>query len=204
MRFAARVCLSVLALLVADFTTCAAEKTPRFTSGQYEQLMLAVNSRGTVTGYYREEQGRGVVKTCAFYLAGKGKYGEIPVVTWNERAFRGTLRALKDGVRLKIAQAHEHPGCGLVLPPQIAQGIDFARVEDAAWTELRRISSARAHFHSAPDASRVLKSFAVKGDIVVVIAQKGGWVEVEYRKKKVTTKGWIPAKTTAKLTPPEP
>ena len=81
--------------------------------------MLAVNSRGMVTGYYREEQGRSVVKACTFYLAGTGKGGEIPVVTWNEQAFRGTLKALRNGVRLKIVQGREHPGCGLVLLPLI-------------------------------------------------------------------------------------
>lgn len=87
--------------------------------------------------------------------------------------------------------------------PQIAQGMDLDRLEDAAWTELRRISSARAYFHSTPDASRILKSFAVSGDVVGVIAQKGDWIEVEHRRKKVTTKGWIPANTAPKLTSPE-
>lgn len=203
MRTTTRLGLSVLLLLVAVLPACAGESAPRFTSGQYEQLMLAVDSEGRLTGYYREEQGEGVVKTCTFYLVGQGAGGEIPVVTWSERPFQGTLKAQKDGVTLKIEKGRQHPGCGLVLLPQIAEGLDFDRVAEAAWSELRRISSGRAHFHSAPDAARVLKSFVVSGDIVGVVARKGTWLEVEYRGKKVTTKGWIAASDTAQLAPPE-
>lgn len=194
---------SVLALLVVGLLAAAGETAPRFKSGQYEQLMLAVDSQGKVTGYYREEQGEGAVKTCAFYLAGKGMGGEIPIVTWSDRAFPGTLSAQNDAVSLKVEKGREHPGCGLVLLPQIAQGIEFDRVADAGWSELRTISSARAHFHSAPDAARALKAFVVSGDVVGVVDQKGDWLKVEYRGKKATTKGWILADTTAKLAPPE-
>ncbi len=204
MRCTARLVVSLCLFLVVVPPACASDGTARFAAGQYEQLMLAVSPEGTVTGYFREEQGEGVVKTCSFYLAGRGTGGEIPVVTWSEQAYPGTLKAQKDGVTLKIAEGLEHPGCGLVLLPQITEGLDFDRVADATWIELRRISKARVRFHTAPDPARVLKSFVVSGDVVAVVARKDAWLEIEYRGTKVTTKGWIPESDTEPLVPPKP
>ena len=202
-RTSLRAGLNFVALLAVCLSACAGESAPRFKSGYYEQLMIAVDAQGRLTGYFREDQGQGVVKSCAFYLSGKGTGGEIPVSTWSERTFPGTLKAEKDGVRLKIEKGQDHPGCGLVLLPQIAQGLGFDRVADAKWSELRRISSPRAYFHAAPDATKVQKAFVVAGDVVGVVAEKGEWLEVEYRGAKATTKGWIPVNNTAKLVPPE-
>jgi hypothetical protein len=165
--------------------------------------MLAVDSHGNVTGYYREQQGDRGVKTCSFYLAGHGTGAEIPVVTWSDRTLQGTLKAHNDSVRLTVENGREHPGCGLVLLPQITKGLELDRVADARWSELRRITTPKSYFHSAPDPSRVLKAFVVSGDVVGVIGQKGEWLEVEYRGRTSTTRGWILDKTTSKLTPPD-
>ena len=40
--------------------------------------------------------------------------------TWNETTFSGTISVKAEGVELAVPHASEHPGCGLVLPPQIA------------------------------------------------------------------------------------
>src|SRR5471032_1382701 len=40
-------------------------------SGKYEGLMLAVTPEHQVEGYYAEELGEGVTRSCAFYLQGK-------------------------------------------------------------------------------------------------------------------------------------
>ncbi len=203
MQAAARLGLALLAVLVAGIVASADGVTARFRSGHYEQLILAVDPRGRVTGYYREDQGQGVVKRCAFYIAGRGKGGAIAVVTWSERAFPGTLTAQKDGVNLRIAQGREHAGCGLVLLPQISQGLDLDRVGDGKWTELRKISSPRAYIHSAPDTAENRKAFGVSGDLVGVISKQGAWLNVDYFGRNGTVRGWIRANTSSKLVPPE-
>jgi hypothetical protein len=184
---------------------CGADVTPgasRFESGVYEGLMLAVDAQGSITGFFREEQGEGVTKTCSFFLAGKATSDEISVVTWNDKVFPGTIKAEKDGVRLKIARGREHPGCGLVLLPQISDGITFDQVAKAKWIGLRRIVQQRAYLHSEPVSSKKLRAFVVRGDVVGVISESGEWLQVEYPGRKMTTKGWLQANDTMKLDPP--
>ncbi len=165
--------------------------------------MLAVDSGGNITGYFRQQQGEGVVKTCAFFLAGKGASGEIPIVTWNAQAFQGTIKPERQGITVKVERGREHPGCGLVLSPEIARGLELDRITEAKWIDLRQIAQERVRFHSAPDAAHVLRSFVVSGDVVGVISERGDWIEVEYRGDKRTSGGWILTRTTRKLLPPE-
>ena len=165
--------------------------------------MLAVDAQGGITGYYREDQGEGVVKRCAFFLAGKVAAGESPVVTWNQGKFPGSLTPSSDGVKLRVDQGREHPGCGLVLLPQIASGLELDLVGAATWQELRRIVDTRANLHSAPDEGKKMRAFLTKGDVVGVIAESGDWLHVEYPDKGKTTRGWVRAGATRKLTVPE-
>jgi hypothetical protein len=174
----------------------------KFKSGQYEQLMLAIDSQGNLTGYYHEDQGQGISKRCEFYLSGKGFGGEIPVLTWSNRTLPGTLTALSGSVKLRIEKGRDHAGCGQVLLPQINQGLKFDLTEDAAWSELRQISSDRSNFYMEPDAAKALKTFVVRGDIVGIIVRNGEWLLTEYHGAKSTTKGWLVADTTSKLSSP--
>jgi hypothetical protein len=177
---------------------------PRLRSGIFEGLLLAVNPQGEITGYYREEQGEGVVKTCSFFLAGKVAGGAASVTTWSMQRFPGRLTPQSDGVELRIKQGDEHPGCGLVLPPLIASGMGFSLVRETNWRELRRIVDKRANFHSAPSEAKKMRAFVVTGDVVGVIAESGEWLEVEYPGKEKTTRGWVRAAATQKLTAPAP
>jgi hypothetical protein len=188
------------------FAASAFAKTPapRLRSGVYEGLMLAVDPQGGITGYYREEQGEGVVKTCSFFLTGKAAAGATPVMTWSSQRFSGTLTPRSDGVELRIKQGDEHSGCGLVLPPLIATGLEFDLVQETNWRELRRIADKRVNFHSAPSEAKKLRAFVVTGDVVGVISESGEWLEVEYPGQKKTTRGWVRAAATQKLTAPAP
>jgi hypothetical protein len=173
-----------------------------FKPGYYEGLMLAVDQERNLTGFYREEQGEGVVKNCSFFVSGKATSDEINIATWNKEVFPGTLRAEKEGLKLKIAKGREHPGCGLVLLPQIAEGLLLDQVYNSKWVGLRVISSQRAYFYSGPDSSKKLRSFIVKGDVVGVLSENNEWLQVEYIGGKKTTKGWIHANETVKPAPP--
>ena len=190
-------------LLIISAPTLAERARPQLKSGQYEHLMLAIDEHDHLTGFYHEEQGVGVVKSCTFYLAGRVEEDQSSVVTWSNKAFPGKLKANTDGVTLQIENGREHTGCGLVLLPEINSGLDLDRVADAEWLELRKVSMPSVHFHKSPDARSELKSYVVDGNIVSVTARKGDWLKVEYRGVKHTTKGWIPVNATVALTPAE-
>lgn len=179
-----------------------AAEGPRFESGVFEGLMLAVDEQGLVTGYYQEDQGEGVTKRCSFFLSGQAGAGTIPILTWRNEVFPGTLQAADRSVRLQIERGREHPGCAAVLLPQIASGIGLDRVAEARWTALRRIASYRSHFHSEPQQANRLRAFVVRGDVVGVLAERGDWLQVEYLGPKARTSGWIRARDTAKPAPP--
>jgi hypothetical protein len=179
----------------------AADGSSGFRSGVYEGLTLAVDGTGLITGYYREVQGEGVTKSCAFFLKGQARGGDAEVSTWSDRIRPGQLVARPDGVQLRIENGRQHAGCGLVLMPQIAEGLDLDLVENAEWIELRTVASERAYFHSARDASSRLRAFVVRGDVVGVLSRSGEWLRAEYRGSKRTT-GWIRASDTLKVDPP--
>lgn len=165
--------------------------------------MLAVDPQGGITGYYREALGDA---SCSFFLAGKAATGATPVSTWSDdQRFPGTLTPESDGVVLRIEQGLDYPGCGLVLMPEIASsGMDRSLIRETKWRELRRIADKRAHFHSAPSDAKKTRAFVVTDDVVGVLSESGEWLEVEYPGKKKTTRGWVRAAATQKLTAPAP
>lgn len=198
-----RLAATVPTLFLVWSAGCSGENAAPLTAGQCEQLMLAVDSHAKVTGYFHEQQGDAPAKCCAFFLAGKTRAsGEIPIITWNDDVFAGTLTPQHNAVKLRIEHGREHPGCGLVLLPQIASGLGLDRVADGKWSELRRITQQRAHFHSAPDAASRERSFVVSGDVVGVLERRGEWLHAEYRGEHRKTVGWITTNATRELTAP--
>ena len=194
----------IITILLLVIAPASAERSPsRFKSGQYENLKLAIDESGHLTGIYHEEQGDGVVKSCSFYLAGLVDGDKSTVVTWSNKAFTGKLKANRDSVTLQIENGLDHLGCGLVLMPEIKSGLDLERDSLSELLELRKVSSPRVHFHEKADAKSELKSYLVDGNIVGVMVRKGDWIEVEYQGVKRTTKGWIPVSSTEALTPPK-
>lgn len=193
--------LLALAALAPD-ATMAQGGVREFRPGWYEALMLAVDGQGHITGYYREEQGAGVTKTCSFFLKGQARAGEAEIRTWSDRVLPGHLRAESDGVVMRIEGGSEHAGCQLVMLPQVSEGLPLDLVETAEWIELRRISSQRAYLHSDRKASSRLRAFVVRGDVVGVTSRSGAWLQAEYRGGKGKTVGWIRARDTAALVLP--
>jgi len=73
-------------------------------------------------------------KTCAFSISGHvSGPGAVPVTTAGLEAFPGTLAATQDGVTLAVPDGRQHPGCGLVLLPQIARGLDLDLTRRTDW-----------------------------------------------------------------------
>lgn len=170
-------------------------------SGIYEGLMLAVDARGAVTGYYRDVEGGGVTKTCSFFLSGHEKGGRADVLTWRTEAFPGSLQPADQGVILRIENGRDHPGCASVLPPLISDGLLLDLDSRADWTSLRRVSTKRAYLLKKPN-DRKGTSYLVMGDIVGVLSKSRDWLNIEYANDGRRTRGWLRAAETAELKPP--
>ncbi len=180
----------------------AQAETIQFEPGIYENLLLAVNKNGVITGYYREEQGEGVTKTCEFFLQGEAKEGVANIITWGNKPFAGVIKAGTTEINLKIEKGREHPGCGLVLMPEIARGLSFDLITKAPWSELRTIASEKSYFYSEPNSAKRLKSYLVKGDVVGVVAIQDNWLQIEYYSSNAKiTRRWICSQNTATLEP---
>lgn len=186
----------IIIIALASMTNACAESV-RFEPGVYENLLLAVNSNGVVTGYYREAQGEGAVKTCAFTFKGEAKAGVANILVGSDKSFAGEIKAGSDDVNLKIAKGRELPGCGLVLMPEIASGLSFDLITKAPWIELRIIASEKSYFYSEPKADKQLKAYLVKGDVVGIVASEGDWLQIDYYSSSgKTSRRWINNKET--------
>lgn len=171
-------------------------------SGVYEGLMFAVDAHGKATGYYQENQGEGVIKTCSFYISGNVTSDEFNVMTWNDQVFPGKIKLDKKGIKLVIEKGREHPGCGLVLLPEISEGIVLEEVKKTNWIDLRVVSVKRAYLYSKPIASKKLSLFVVSGNVVAVASVSGEWAQIEYIGERKTTKGWIYLNQVKAIEPP--
>ncbi len=171
--------LPIIAPLLASITNACAGPIA-FEPGVYENMLLAVSSNGTITGYYREAQGEGVVKTSAFTFKGEAQADVAHIFVGSDQSFPGKIRAEIDGINLTIPKGLEILGCGLVLMPEIKEGLSYDLITKAPWRELRTIVSDKSHFYSEPKADKKLKSCLVRGDVVGVIAEEGHWAHIDY------------------------
>lgn len=191
--------LSIITIALASLTNACAEPVA-FKSGIYENLLLAVNSDGVVTGYYREAQGEGIAKTCAFTFKGEADADKANIFVGADESFPGEIQAETDGINLKIAKARELPGCGLVLMPEIADGLSYDLITKVSWSELRTIISEKSYFYSEPKVDKKLKSYLVKGDVVGVVAKEGDWLQIDYYSDSgKMSRRWINNKEAASL-----
>lgn len=191
-------------LLIFSTSCRAGDIDRKFTPGVYETMLLAVDSNSELLGYYHESQGDGVVKTCSFFLKGKSVRGEASIVTWSDRAFAGLLSTAGDGqVILKIEQGREHPGCGLVLLPEISNGITLSQTAESKWTTLKIVKGDRASLFAAPALERKTIAYFIKDDVLGVLSAHGEWANVEFpRAGKKSIRGWVRLDDLRDLIPP--
>ena len=194
----------------------AGETSQKLVPGVYEFLMLAVDPGNEVLGFYRESQGEGVVKTCSFFLKGRMKDGQANIASWSGlfhgpsidegKVFPGLLKN-KGGndVSLKIERGPEHPGCSLVLMPQISdEGLVLERTNEAKWVSLKIVKNDRAPLFSEPVSGKKTKSYFIKNDVLGVVSMNGEWINVEFpREGKQPVKGWVKSNDVQDLQPPQ-
>lgn len=188
----------IITLALASLTNACAEPIA-FEPGVYESLLLAVNPNGAITGYYREAQGEGVVKTCAFTFKGEAHVGIANIFVGAE-SFPGKIQAETDGINLKIPKGRELPGCGLILMPEISEGLSYDLITKAPWKDLRNITSEKSYFHSEPKFDKKLKSYLVRGDVIGVVREEGDWLQIDYYSDSGNmSRRWINSKETSLL-----
>ncbi len=149
-------------------------------SGVYEGLAVAISPAGDISGYFSEELGGDVKRGCSFFLTGKLKGTTATLKTWSDMVYPGLLRFEGQDAVLKIAKGRHHPGCASVMMPEIASGLSLEKTVATKWTAIRKISAAKAYFYAAPMAAKRAKAYVVVGDVVGVLQEKPGWLEVEY------------------------
>lgn len=194
------IAVTIFIILVIPAVVIAAD----LKSGIYENLALAVAPNGTVIGRYEESQGEGVSKNCSFFLRGKSRNGEATVITWSDHVLSGIVKAVKGGVDLKVAKGTEHAGCGLVLLPQISDGLALDLVRQTKWLDLVRITTERAVLHTDPSGSGETRGFLHKGTTVGVITRRNGWLLVESIFQQKAKSGWIRESEAKQPKPPLP
>ncbi|MDL2184208.1 hypothetical protein P5706_08420 [Pseudomonas sp. ChxA] len=189
--------MSVLSLCALAPTLAGAAELH---SGKYEGLMLAVTPEHQVEGYYAEELGEGVTRSCAFYLQGPPE----ALTTWLDNAYPGSVVPSSDGVTLTVEQGREHPGCLSVLMPEIATGLELTETANTQWIGLVTVSADKAYLLEEPDADAAKRPYIVKDDVVGVLAFKDGWAKVEFTNAKDHTyTGWISQDQYARLAAPQ-
>ncbi len=173
--------------------------SPALHSGKYEGLMLAVTPEHEVEGFYAEELGEGVTRSCAFYLQGKPE----ALTTWLDDAYPGSVKPSSDGVTLTVEQGRQHPGCMSVLMPEIATGLDLTQTASNNWIGLVTVSAEKAYLLKNPGDKAAKRPYIVKDDVVGVLAFKEGWAQVEFTNAKDRTfTGWISQDQYSRLAAP--
>ncbi|QXE86380.1 hypothetical protein KP003_18795 [Geomonas nitrogeniifigens] len=171
-------------------------KAGEFRSGIYENVIIAMDKSGSITGRYQESQGEGVRKTCSFYFKGKAQGGVAEIITWSDRQLPGLIKAVNEGVELKVPGGREHAGCGLVLLPDIAEGLSFDLLYPTDWQKLTTIVASARLRKSITDSEERGQRLTV-GTTVGVIDESGDWLLVETTGGERRARGWIRADETA-------
>ncbi|KAF2410606.1 hypothetical protein ACMSI6_07485 [Pseudomonas antarctica] len=191
-------------LAVGVLSLCAVTpawaSTAELHSGKYEGLMLAVTPDHQVEGYYVEELGEGVTRTCTFYLQGKPE----ALTTWLDEAYPGSVAASSDGVTLTVEQGRQHPGCMSVLMPEIATGLDLTQTASNQWIGLVTVTADKAPLLKTPGDTAGKHPYIIKDDVVGVLAFKDGWAQVAFTNAKDHTfTGWISQDQYSRLSAPK-
>ena len=185
---------------------CAAAAQSAVVSGDYDGLLIGVDSRGRLTGYFDQgtgDDGSGNPRfTCRFLVFGiPSSNGRYDIKTWHpafgndiiDGEVTATEISGKRGINIRLFG--EHGGCWNVAPVlKDDDGLDLELSKQGSWESIRMIASAKVFFHSAADAKTKQKAFVVKNDVVKVLNLKGEWAEVVFTSSAGrSTSGWISA-----------
>ncbi|WP_182422388.1 hypothetical protein [Aureimonas sp. ME7] len=168
-------------------------------SGSYGPLALVVGDDGSVHGVFAERQiGNGTPEApqfdCLFLLVGHVEGDRADVVTWFPGKAERIGGELHLGAEPSLRLAENHGGCLMTTGDMKGAPYDLLldeRRED--WIGAGLVAAERAILHPSPtNAPGRSRPYLVRFDPVAVLAQRPGWIHVEYLEatdRPVT--GWL-------------
>lgn len=207
---------AAIAVVLIVAAGAAAQDSGKVMSGDYGSLIIAVNAKDELTGYFDEgtgDDGNGRPRfSCTFFIYGERQPdGAFKISTWypgipEDVVVTGKLKysgkAGKASVNIQLDG--EHGGCWNVAPSlKEKEGVDFDLESAGQWEGIRIIAPSRAYFFISPQAGAPQKIYVVKNDAVRVLSVKGEWAEVGFvAANGKTTKGWMKDENFHPIRPP--
>lgn len=167
-------------------------------SGDYSGLLIGVDKRGALTGYFAGYRGEGQF-SCIFFVSGKVGGPAAKVDTWfpEDRkpgeVIGGVIDSLMSGgmPAIRLTLQEEHGGC-LNVQRFASEVSAFQMTEPGSWEAIRIVAAPKAYFYDRPSSPRPRQAYAVTGDPLLVFETRDGWVRAEYRSpENRRTSGWV-------------
>lgn len=196
--------LTLLLVLTAANDRIFAQTQNKIVSGEYESLLLGVDSGGNLTGYFFEATGNDEMErprfTCSFFISGKKQTdGNYKIKTWfpgdADEVIKGKLKFVgkngKKSVNLKLDG--EHGGCWNVAPMiKEDDGTNYDLTVAGNWDSIRVVSASKGYFYKSAEAKAPQKIWVVRNDVVRVNQTKGNKANVTFVSDKGRkTSGWM-------------
>lgn len=148
-------------------------------SGKYEQISIAVDKNGRVTGFYKEQLGDNF--SCYFGFSGDLKDGKA-TISVDEEGYEGRLHFEGDNLVLAIPQAQDLPGCGMVLIPEIAEGVIYGIKKATNWIEIKIVPADGVALRKEPNSDSDILELLKKWHVLGVLEHKNNWSKVSFYK----------------------
>jgi hypothetical protein len=157
-------------------------------SGKYEQISVAVSNEGHVTGFFKEQMGDNF--SCYF-----GFYGDLvdgkATITVADEGYEGSITFQDKNIILAIPEAQELPGCGMVLIPMIATGVEYGPKDAADWIDIKIVPHDGVVLRKDPNTDAEPLIILNKWHVLGVLENKKDWLKVSYFYIEETQDGWI-------------
>ena len=148
-------------------------------SGKYEQVSIAINGEGRLTGYFKEDRGDSF--SCYFGFSGHLNDGEA-VISVDDEGFKGRLHFEGNNLVLAIPEAMEIPGCDMILLPIIAEGVEYGPKVQANWIEIKIIPKDGVALRNSADSNSEVLEVMNQWHVLGVLEEKNNWSKVSYYK----------------------
>lgn len=194
----------ILAAFLVAVAAITAGAQAVVTSGSYDSLLLAVDQKGELTGYFYEttgmdEKGRPRF-TCAFLVYGtQADEGRYEIKTWHpiapDEVIEGEITTVEnDGEKaVRVKLDGEHGGCWNVAPMlSDDEGVQYELSSVSNWESVRLAASSKVYFHRTADKKTRLKTYIVRNDVVRIYKSSGDWADAEFiNKDGKSVRGWL-------------
>jgi hypothetical protein len=185
-------------------------------SGIFENLNLAINKDGVISGFYYNARGEDPMFSCAFYFQGiysesDRKYSIVaypPESSYpaDEMKIDGYINFTIDEGKLSafIQLKEDPPGCANVEGISFfEEGHKFIETERKDWESILLVYAIylkKVPLKSTPNSRAKTVDYLVGGDVIAVSRKRGEWLEIDEvlysnskKLKKSLKRSWIPA-----------